>query len=98
MAAQGELVLLAPADLVFEGQVFRGQAHVQDRRAMAIEKARAWIKARLHGNVVHVLDAAGNLHVLATGRDALGRLMNRLQAAAAVAIDRATPYLDGQAG
>ena len=81
VAAQGELVLLLAADLVAQGQVLRGQAHVHDGGAVAIEEARAGIEAGLHGDVVHVLDAAGDLHVLAAGGDALGRLVDGLQAA-----------------
>ena len=53
------------------------------RRAVAVEVARAGVEAGLHRDVVHVLDAAGDLHVLAAGRDALGRLVDRLQAGAA---------------
>ena len=87
MAAQGELVLLLAADAIAQGQVLRGQAHVERGRAVAIEIARAGIEARFHRNVVHVLDAAGDLHVLAAGGDALGGLVDRLQARAAVAID-----------
>jgi hypothetical protein len=46
--------------------------------------------------MLHVLDAAGDLHVLATRRDALGGLIDRLQTRAAVAVDRDAAHLDRQ--
>ena len=63
-----------------------------------IVEARAEIEAGFHGDVLHVLDAAGDLHVLAAGGDALGRLVDRLQAGAAVAIDGRAADLDRKAG
>ncbi len=51
--------------------------------AVVIEQARAGVEAGFHRDVVHVLDAAGDLHVLAVGGDALGGLVDRLQAGAA---------------
>ncbi len=47
---------------------------------------------------LHVLDAAGDLHVLGVGGDALGGAVDGLQAGAAVAIDGDAANLDGQAG
>ena len=58
-------------------------------RAVAVEEARAGVEAGLHRDVVHVLDAAGDLHVLALGGDALGGLVDGLEAGAADAVDRA---------
>src|SRR5262249_38814907 len=87
VAAQRELVLLLAADLVADRQVLRRQTHVHRRRAVAEVEPRTAIEAGLHRNVVHVLDPAGNLHVLGVGRDARCRRVDCLQARAAVAVD-----------
>ncbi len=87
MAAQGELVLLAPPDAVTDRQVLGRHAHHQGRLAVAVKVARADIDACLHRDVVHVLDTARDQHFLAVGGDALGGLVHRLQAGAAVAVD-----------
>ena len=51
-----------------------------------------------HRQVLHVLEAADDLHVFHTGRNGVGRLVNRLQAAAAKAIHRAAASSDRQSG
>ena len=65
---------------------------------MAVVEARAGVEAGLHRNVVHVLDAAGDLNVLALGGDALGGLVDGLEAGAAVAVDRHAADLQRQPG
>src|SRR5207245_2372537 len=54
--------------------------------------------SRLVSRRLHVLDAACYLHVLAVGRHALRRLVDRLEAGAAQAVDRRPAHLDRQAG
>ena len=98
MAAQGELVLLTPADLVFAGQVLGGQAHLLGGDAVAELETRAEVKAGLHRDVLHVLDAARDLHIVHAGHDALGRLVDRLEAGAAQAIDGGRRHFDREAG
>src|SRR4029079_15763623 len=98
MAAESELVLLLAADLVAQGQVLGREAHVERRRAVAEVVARAWIEAGLHRNVMHVLDAAGDLDLLALGRDAVGGLVQCLQARTTIAIDSRARHLDREAG
>src|SRR6266478_54256 len=97
MTLEREFILLLSADAEFAGKILGREAHVQSCLAMAIEEARTRIEAGFHGNVMHMLDAAGDLDILAVGRDALSRLVNGLQAGAAVAIDRDAAHLDGQA-
>src|SRR5260370_441176 len=88
MAAEGEFVLLPPTDFVLESQVFCGNTHIESCRTVVIEKARARIEACFHRDVVHVLDAAGNLDVFALGGYALGGLVDGLKTRAAVASHR----------
>src|SRR2546422_9646202 len=96
MALEREFILLASADAVFAGKILGRESHIQSCLAMAIEEAGAGIEAGFHGNMMHVLDPAGDLNVLAVGRDALSGLVDGLQAGAAVAIDRDASHLDGQ--
>ena len=98
MAAQGKLVLSAAADLVPERQVLSRYPHVQRGRAVPKEIARVGGKTGFHGDMVHVLDAAGNLHILAMGGDALRRLVDRLETGTAIAIDRDAGDFDRKVG
>jgi len=50
------------------------------------------------GDVLHVLQAADDLHVLGAGQDRMRSLIERLQARAAQAVDRRTAGLGRQAG
>src|SRR6266852_3862494 len=65
---------------------------------MSIEIARIGGKPRLDGNMMHVLDAAGDLDVFAAGGDTLGRLVDCLETGAAVAVHGGASDLDGEAG
>src|SRR6266852_4761220 len=96
MTLEREFILLLSADAILASQILGREAHVQSCLAMAIEEARAGIEAGLHRDMMHVLDPAGDLNVLAVGRDALSGLVDGLQAGAAVAIDRDASHLDGQ--
>src|SRR6266852_2760924 len=96
MTLEREFILRLSADAILASQILGREAHVQSCLTMAIEEAWAGIEAGCRGNVMHMLDAAGDLNVLAVGRDALSRLVNGLQAGAAVAIDRDASHLDGQ--
>src|SRR5262249_32758761 len=51
-----------------------------------------------HRDVLHVLDAAGDLHVLAAGGHAHRRLVDRLERRAAQPVDGTGPGLDRHAG
>ena len=59
------------------------------------EELRVEVDRRVHRDVVHVLQAADDLHVLGAGHDRMRRLVDRLQAAAAQPVDRRPAGLDG---
>ena len=88
MAAQGERVLLFARDALRLGQELGGDAHRQRALAGALEQLGVEVDAGVHRDVLHVLQAADDLHVLAAGHDGVRRLVERLQAGAAQAIDR----------
>ena len=98
MAAQGEFILFSSRNPVFRRQVLGGQPHVHDRLAVPSEQRGAGVVVLGHRHVFHVLDAAGNLNVLAAGGDAHGGVVDRLQARGAVAVDRHPTGLLGQPG
>ena len=98
MAGQGEAVLLLAADALRLREELGRDAHHQGALAGAREQLGVEIDARIHRDVVHVLQAADDLHVLGIGQDRVRRLGERLQAAAAQAIDRRPAGLDRQPG
>src|SRR5207302_10308099 len=97
VTAEGKLILRLAADFVFQSEVLSSESHVHGCRAVAIEEQGARIIAGLHRNVLHVFDTARDLHVLAIGRDALSRLVDRLQAGAAIAVHRGASDFNGKA-
>ena len=71
---------------------------MQGTFAGAREELRVEVDARIHGDVVHVLQAADDLHVFGIGQDRVRCLGERLQAAAAESIHRRAAGLDRQPG
>ena len=61
---------------------------MQRALARALEELGIEVEAVVHRQVLHVLQAADDLHVFEAGGDRVRRLVERLQAAAAEAIDR----------
>ena len=98
MAGEGEVVLLFARDALRLGEELGRDAHHQRALAGAREELGVEVDAGIHRDVVHVLQAADDLHVLGTGQDGVRRLGERLQAAAAEAIDRRAARLDRQPG
>ena len=64
MAGEGELVLLLARDALRLGQELGGDAHHQRAFAGAREQLGVEVDAGIHRDVVHVLQAADDLHVL----------------------------------
>ena len=79
------------------GEELGGDAHHQRALAGAREELGVEIDAGVHRDVVHVLEAADDLHVFGTGEDRVRRLGERLQTAAAESIDGRPARLDGDA-
>ena len=98
MAAQSELVLFLAADAVAHGQVLSRQTHLHRGGAVMIKEARAGVETRFHGDMLHVLNAAGDLNILTVGGDALCCLIDGLKAGTAIAVDGDAGHLDGQTG
>ena len=98
MAGEREAVLLFARDALRLGQELGGDAHHQRALAGAREELGVEVDAGIHRDVVHVLQAADDLHVLGIGQDRVRRLGERLQAAAAQAIDGRAARLDRQPG
>ena len=98
VAGEGEVVLLLAADALRLGQELGRDAHHQRALAGAREELGVEVDAGVHRDVVHVLQAADDLHVLGIGQDRVRRLGERLQAAAAQPIDRRPAGLDRQPG
>ena len=109
MAGDGEFVLLGAADLVAFGEVFGGDAH-QDTVEWVIERAvegveelgvthflapaRGW---DLVGGAAHAFDAAGDRDLGLPRANGVGGGQDRLQAAAAQAVDGERRGFLGQA-
>ncbi len=98
VAGERKLVLRLAVDALRLGQKLCGEPHVQGALARGVKQLGVEIDARIHGDVVHVLQPADDLHVLGAGRDGVGRLVDRLQAAAAQAVDGGAPDARGQSG
>ncbi len=98
MAGKREAVLFLAADALRLGQELGRDAHHEGAFARAREQLRVEVDARVHRDVVHVLQAADDLHVLGVGEDRVRCLGERLQAAAAKAIDRRPAGFDRQTG
>ena len=64
----------------------------------ALEELGIEVDAGVHRDVLHVLQAADDLHVFEAGHDGVRRLVEGLQAGAAQAIDRRAAGLRGQPG
>ena len=96
--AQGERVLLLAGDALRLGEELGGDAHVQRGLAGAREELGVEVQVGVHRDVVHVLQPADDLHVLKAGHDRVRRLVERLQARAAEAIDRRAAGFHRQAG
>ena len=88
VALQGILLLPPAGDAVGRGEVFRREPHREHAAARTGQHAGMNIDRRLHRQVLHVLHAAGHLHVLGAGRDRMGRAGDRLERGATEPIDR----------
>ena len=73
-------------------------AHHQGGFAGPLEKLGVDIEAVVHRQVLHMFQAADDLHVFKAGDDRVGRLVDGLQAAAAKTIDGGPAGGDRQAG
>ena len=98
MTAQGELVLLLAGNALRLGQEFGGDAHRQRPLGRVGEEFWVQVQAGIHGDVLHVLQSADDLHVLAAGHDRMSGLVDRLQARTAKPVDRGGGRGAGQAG
>ena len=80
MTAQGELVLLFARDALRLRQELGGDAHRQGALGSAMKQLGIQVNAGVHRNVLHVFQAADDLHVFEAGHDGVRRLVDRLQA------------------
>ena len=78
VAAEGKGILLFAADAVRLGQEFRRVAHVQRPFGRALEELGIQVDILVHGNVMHVLQAAHHLYILEARHDAVRRLVDGL--------------------
>ena len=69
VAGERELVLFLAADALRLGEELGGDAHVQRAFAGAREELGVEVDAGVHRDVVHVLQAADDLHVLGASDD-----------------------------
>ena len=61
-------------------QVFGGEAHVHDRLGVEAKKVRIRVVILRHGDVIHVLYTASDLHIFAFGSDAHGGVVDGREA------------------
>ena len=88
VAAQGEGVLLLARDALRLGQELGRDAHHQRAFAGAAEQLGVQVDVLVHRDVLHVLQAADDLHVFEAGHDRVRGLVDGLQAGAAQPVDR----------
>ena len=96
VAVEREGVLLFARDALRLGEELGSDAHHQRALAGAREELGIEVDAGVHRDVVHVLQAADDLHVFRPGEDRMRRLSQRLQTAAAQAIDGCPARFDRQ--
>ncbi len=96
VAGQCKAVLLFAADTLCLRKKLGRDAHHEGTFAGAGEKLRVEIDARIHGDVVHVLQPAHNLHIFGISQDRVRRLRQRLQTAAAESVHRRPAGFDRQ--
>ena len=109
MALDGQLILICPRDVPLLGHILRRHAHVTvveriaqrgdhhvDQRGVVHPRAPAHRRRKIRA-AAHVLRAAGHRHVGVAEHDRLSRRDDRLQSAAAQAIERECRRFDRQA-
>src|SRR5690606_1793494 len=80
------------------GQKLSGYPHHQRALAGAVEHLGIEVDVCVHGDVVHVLQTANDLHVLRASDNGVRRLAERLETAPTETVDGSGSRLDGDTG